>query len=70
MLSSGRNGLPPQRLGQAIAHALTTRRPRVRYTVTPDLLQHLLMSWLPKRWVDRVLARKLGLLPRSPNAAA
>jgi NAD(P)-dependent dehydrogenase (short-subunit alcohol dehydrogenase family) len=65
MLTQGRRGLPAERLGEAIADALTEKRPRVYYTVAPNPLEHRLMAWLPKRMVDRMLARKLGLLPAS-----
>lgn len=65
MLTAGRKGLPAERLGEAIAEALTVKNPKVRYSVTPSPLEQGLMSWLPKRWVDRMLARKLGLLPGS-----
>lgn len=64
MLTAGRKGLPAGRLGEAIAEALTVKNPKVRYSVTPNPLEQGLMSWLPKRWVDRMLARKLGLLAR------
>ncbi len=36
MLSIGQSGLPPERIGQTVHTALTTARPKVRYTVTPQ----------------------------------
>lgn len=64
MLTQGRQGLPAERLGEAIADALSLKRPKARYTIAPNPLEYRLMSSLPKRWVDRMLARKLGLLPQ------
>jgi NAD(P)-dependent dehydrogenase (short-subunit alcohol dehydrogenase family) len=59
-------GLPPERISECIAHALTTARPKVRYEITPDPGRHLLTRLLPKRVVDRIIARRLALLP--PNS--
>lgn len=47
---------------RAIVHALTARRPRVRYPIGPKV--HLLLrayKWLPSRLWDRILQRALGL---------
>jgi hypothetical protein len=60
MLVNGRKGLKPEVLGRAVWHALTTAKPRTRYTVTPDPLQNFLATTLPKRMVDRMIAKKLG----------
>jgi NAD(P)-dependent dehydrogenase (short-subunit alcohol dehydrogenase family) len=61
MLEGGRKGLKPERLRRAIHHALTTASPKTRYTVTPDKLQNLMVTYLPKRTVDRLIAGRLGL---------
>jgi NAD(P)-dependent dehydrogenase (short-subunit alcohol dehydrogenase family) len=63
MLALGEGGLPPERLGQAVMHALTTARPKVRYAVTPQPFQDWLGRILPKRLIDRMIGRWLGLLP-------
>ena len=60
MLVNGRKGFPPERIGRAVWHALTARNPRARYTVTPDPFQNFLMTTLPKRMVDRLIAKRLG----------
>jgi NAD(P)-dependent dehydrogenase (short-subunit alcohol dehydrogenase family) len=65
MLTSGRKGLKPERLGEAVWHALTTPNPKTRYVVTPDPLQNFLVTTLPKRMVDRMIASRLGLLPKN-----
>lgn len=63
MLQLGETGLPPEKIAEAIAGALTSRSPRVRYQLTPDPMQHLITAVLPKRMVDRIIAKRLGLMP-------
>lgn len=64
MLATGRKGLKPERLGQAVWKALTVARPKTRYTVTPEPLQNFIVNALPKRTVDRLIGGRLGLLPK------
>lgn len=61
MLDHGRKGLPPETLGRAIHRALTAPNPKTRYTVTPNRFQNFLVHVLPKRMVDRMVAKRLGL---------
>ncbi|SFI73084.1 SDR family NAD(P)-dependent oxidoreductase [Caulobacter sp. UNC279MFTsu5.1] len=63
MLSIGKSGLPPERIGQAVHAALTVARPKVRYTITPQPMQMLMADLLPKRTLDRIVGKRLGLLP-------
>ena len=63
MLALGQNGLPPERIGEVVLQALTAARPKVRYRVTPQPLQDWIARTLPKRFIDRVVGRRLGLLP-------
>ena len=56
-------GLPPERIAETIANALTTAHPRVRYQITPDPMRHLITAILPKRMVDKIIAKRLGLIP-------
>jgi len=65
-LANGRKGLPADRLGEVVADALTVKKPKARYTVTPSPLEFFVMSRLPTRLVDRILARRLGLQPQRP----
>jgi NAD(P)-dependent dehydrogenase (short-subunit alcohol dehydrogenase family) len=58
-------GLPAERIAQTIAGALTSANPKVRYQITPDPMRHLITGMLPKRMVDRIIARRLGLMPRA-----
>ena len=59
----GENGLPPEKVAEAIVGALTSARPKVRYALTPDPIRHLITAVLPKRTVDRIIAKRLGLTP-------
>jgi hypothetical protein len=61
MVANGRKGLPPERLGEAVKNALTVAKPKTRYTVTPDPIQNLMVALLPKRMLDNIIARRLGL---------
>lgn len=63
MLEHGRKGLTEEAVGVAIHKALTIARPRTRYVVAPDRLLNVLVNSLPKRMVDRLIARRLGLMP-------
>ena len=63
MIVSGPKGLTPQAIGQGVLTALTAPKPKVRYTLTPDPLQTLMMTVLPKRMLDRIVGKRLGLLP-------
>jgi NAD(P)-dependent dehydrogenase (short-subunit alcohol dehydrogenase family) len=56
-------GLPPEKIAAAIADALTSARPKVRYQLTPDPMRHLITGLLPKRRVDKIIAKRLGLMP-------
>jgi NAD(P)-dependent dehydrogenase (short-subunit alcohol dehydrogenase family) len=60
-LEGGRKGFPPERVGEVVLTALTAARPKTRYTVTPHPYMTWLLRWLPKRWVDRAMAKRLGL---------
>jgi NAD(P)-dependent dehydrogenase (short-subunit alcohol dehydrogenase family) len=61
MLGLGRKGFPPEKLGEAVAVALTAAKPKTRYQVSPQPLLDFLQVALPKRLVDRVVARQVGL---------
>jgi NAD(P)-dependent dehydrogenase (short-subunit alcohol dehydrogenase family) len=63
MFRLGRDGLAPEVLGALIHRVLTEAHPKARYVITPTPIRNILMSWLPARWVDRLLAGQLGLRP-------
>ena len=58
-------GLPPERIAERIAEALTSSKPKVRYQITPDPMRHLITGILPKRTVDKIIAKRLGLTPKA-----
>ncbi len=49
MLELGRKGLKPEVLGEAVWKALTADKPKTRYVVTPDRIEHFMVNHLPKR---------------------
>jgi len=65
-IADGRkSGLPPERIGEAIYTALTARKPKVRYAVVPKkLVNWTIPNLLPKRVIDRIIAKQLGLKRR------
>jgi NAD(P)-dependent dehydrogenase (short-subunit alcohol dehydrogenase family) len=67
MQARGRTGYPPEKVAKLVHHVLTAPRPRVRYQITPDWLMRGVLSALPKRLVDRLIAVRLGLT-RKPSA--
>jgi len=56
------SGLPPEKIAEVIHTALTTPRPKVRYVVSPSPLQVLMTEILPKRTLDRITGKRLGLI--------
>ena len=62
VIKRGKNGLPVERVSEVILQALTSAKPRVRYIVTPELFTTWLVSMLPKRFIDNIIAKNLGLL--------
>jgi NAD(P)-dependent dehydrogenase (short-subunit alcohol dehydrogenase family) len=66
VLTRGRQGYPPERIGTVVLEALTAQKPRARYAVVPDTFSNWVVPRLmPSRWLDRAMAKNLGL---SPNA--
>ena len=65
MLERGRTGLPPQRVAKAIHKALTATKPKLNTIITPEPFQQWLLSALPGRTADRLIAKRLGLTPEN-----
>jgi NAD(P)-dependent dehydrogenase (short-subunit alcohol dehydrogenase family) len=63
MLQLGDSGLPAEKIAECVFEALTTAHPKVRYQITPDPMRHLITAILPKRTVDGIIAKRLGLVP-------
>jgi hypothetical protein len=55
------NGLPPERLGEAVHVALTTEKPKARYAVVPRRFKNwTLPRLLPVRMLDAAIAKQMG----------
>jgi NAD(P)-dependent dehydrogenase (short-subunit alcohol dehydrogenase family) len=63
MRQLGETGLPPEKIAERIAEALTAAHPTVRDQIAPVPMRQLIMGLLPKRMVDGMIAKQLGLLP-------
>jgi NAD(P)-dependent dehydrogenase (short-subunit alcohol dehydrogenase family) len=61
MISNGRKGFAPEKIGETVLKALTLKKPKVHYTVTPDPVQNFVVNNFPKRRVDNIIAGQLGL---------
>jgi NAD(P)-dependent dehydrogenase (short-subunit alcohol dehydrogenase family) len=64
MLNLGATGLPAEKIAETVFEALTRPNPRVRYMVAPDPMRQLMAALLPKRTLDRIIAKRLGLMPQ------
>jgi hypothetical protein len=63
-IQKGRKGLAPSEIGEIVFKTLTSREPKIRYTVLPSVFKNwILPRLLPKRMVDRIIARVTGLFP-------
>lgn len=64
-------GVPAEAAGRIVADAITSKRPRTRYTVGRDAAIIVrLIRYLSDRMLDRLLARSLKPhLPRAPSTA-
>lgn len=61
-----RMGIPPERVAEVVAHALTANRPRTRYRVGRDSqLLRLFVRWVPDRLRDRLILRAMGMSPNT-----
>jgi NAD(P)-dependent dehydrogenase (short-subunit alcohol dehydrogenase family) len=64
MLHLGEIGLPAEKIAETVYEALTSSHPKVRYQITPDPMRHIMTTYLPKRMVDKIIAKRLGLMPQ------
>lgn len=62
MLLQGNKGLKPKAVGTLIHDIISGKKNKVRYAIVPSFFQDTLMpSLMPKRMMDRILAKRLGL---------
>lgn len=64
LMKLAKNGLPPERIAELVHRALTASRPKLRVVASPQPVQTFVAGWLPKRWLDAIMARQLGLRPK------
>ncbi|MCW5724617.1 MAG: SDR family oxidoreductase [Maricaulaceae bacterium] len=65
MLDRGPKGLPAERIGRRVLHALTAPDPRLRYAEVPQRFENWsLPRLLPEKWVDAMIVKRLGLRPQ------
>jgi NAD(P)-dependent dehydrogenase (short-subunit alcohol dehydrogenase family) len=58
-------GVPPERVAQAVAHALTAAKPCTRYRVGRDaVFLRLMARWVPDRLRDRIVLKGMGMWPK------
>jgi NAD(P)-dependent dehydrogenase (short-subunit alcohol dehydrogenase family) len=63
------NGLPPERLGEAVHVALSAAKPKARYAVVPQCFKNwTLPRLLPTRMLDAYLAKQMGLTKQEPTS--
>lgn len=63
MLERGRSGLPPVAVARAVHSALTDAKPKLNTIVTPEPVQQWILTRLPRRMADKIMAKRLGLTP-------
>jgi NAD(P)-dependent dehydrogenase (short-subunit alcohol dehydrogenase family) len=64
MLTMAKTGLAAEKIGELVHQALTLPHPKVRYEISPEPFRLLMMRILPKRTLDRIIGKRLGLLPK------
>ena len=57
--------LPAEVIAAKVFEALILPKPKVRYTLAPDPMRQVMAALLPKRTLDGIIAKRLGLMPRA-----
>ena len=63
MQQLAQTALPAERIAEVVATALTSDNPKTRYQIAPNRMRILIIAALPKRMGDKIIAKRLGLLP-------
>jgi hypothetical protein len=62
IVRQGQTGIPVERVSQVIWEALVKERPKTRYVIPRKWLSGwIIPRWLPDRWFDGIVARRLGI---------
>ena len=57
-----KNGFSPEQFGRFVREVFEKRRPKTRYAIAPGKLANFTIPrLLPDRWLDRLIARNIGL---------
>jgi hypothetical protein len=56
--------------GEAFARSRVSRVRERALQITPDPMRHLITAVLPKGMVDKIIARRLGLVPAASGGQA
>ena len=69
--SGARSGFQPEIIGEAVWRALTVARPKTRYAIVPQRFTHwVLPQLMPKRTLDKLIAKTMRLTPTTPSSPA
>lgn len=56
------SGLAPELIGGLVAEVVSCDHPYERYAPVPgNSFSQILAKWIPRRWMDRIMAKRLGL---------
>jgi short-subunit dehydrogenase len=63
MKKSGEKGLTPEYLSERIFHIFEKKKPKTRYSIVPgsNFFNFTIPTWLPSRWLDRIIGKQTGL---------
>jgi hypothetical protein len=71
IVSEGRKGLSPERLGKAVYVALTAAKPKARYAIVPQRFKNwTLPRLLPTRMLDAIVAKQMRFTQQHPASGA
>lgn len=63
VLRSEKKGLPAEDVAKLLAYILKSKHPKTRYAPVPGkFINWTLPNLLPKRWVDKAIAKMIGLI--------
>lgn len=65
MVARGKAGIAPVKVARLVYKGLTDTNPPVNKVITPEPFTQWLMTHLPPRMVDRMVAKRMGLVPNN-----